>query len=130
MINTDALKEGYTVLKRSSVSPPNEKHVIDAKKINPSDLRYMKLATALSIPISYNLLTASIASAAGVGSFDKMHGAVLTVFDAGVVLVISFAGAAWALGHRSKAIEIFIGCCCGYLLVRHAIEIRDFLKSI
>lgn len=50
-------------------------------------------------------------------------------FDAGVVLVIIFSGAAWALGHRTKAIEILIGACCGYILARHAVDIRDFLKE-
>jgi hypothetical protein len=48
----------------------------------------------------------------------------------GVVLVIIFAGAAWSLGHRSKAIEILIGVCCGLILAQHAVDIRNFLKTI
>lgn len=63
-------------------------------------------------------------------TFRDIYDAIMGIFDAGVVLVIIFAGAAWALGHRTKAIEIVIGVCCGYLLARHAIDIRDFLKSI
>ncbi|OIJ12638.1 hypothetical protein BKP37_12605 [Anaerobacillus alkalilacustris] len=63
-------------------------------------------------------------------TFKDIYDAIMGIFDAGVVLVIIFAGAAWALGHRTKAIEIVIGVCCGYLLARHAIDIRDFLKSI
>jgi hypothetical protein len=71
------------------------------------------------------------ALAAGMdGTFGNVHGAIMRAFDAGVVLVIIFAGAAWGLGHRTKAIEILIGVCCGYILARHAVDIRDFLKGI
>lgn len=64
------------------------------------------------------------------GAFGNVHKAIMRGFDAGVVLVIIFAGAAWGLGHRSKAIEILIGVSCGYILARHAIDIRDFLRGI
>jgi hypothetical protein len=67
---------------------------------------------------------------ASTDTFNNVFDAVMGAFDAGVVLVIVFAGASWALGHRSKAIEILIGVCCGYILARHAIDIRDFLKGI
>ncbi len=59
-----------------------------------------------------------------------LYGDIMKLFDAGVVLVIVFAGAAWTLGHRTKAIEILIGACCGYIVARHAVDIRDFLKGI
>jgi hypothetical protein len=71
----------------------------------------------------------ALAAAAG-GTFGNLHGAIMNGFDSGVVLVIIFAGAAWSLGHRSKALEILIGVCCGYVLARHATDIRDFLKGI
>ncbi|WP_034757826.1 hypothetical protein [Rossellomorea vietnamensis] len=72
-----------------------------------------------------------MAMAAGAdATFGNVHGAIMNVFDAGVVLVIIFAGASWGLGHRTKAIEILIGVCCGYVLARHAVDIRDFLKGI
>ncbi|MGI0534929.1 glycosyltransferase [Bacillus pfraonensis] len=63
-------------------------------------------------------------------TFGNVHGAIMNSFDAGVVLVIIFSGASWALGHRTKALEILIGVCCGYVLARHAVDIRDFLKGI
>lgn len=68
--------------------------------------------------------------AAGTGAFGNVHDAIMRGFDWGVVLVIIFAGAAWGFGHRTKAIEILIGVSCGYILARHAVDIRDFLKSI
>ena len=64
------------------------------------------------------------------GTFGNVHGAIMNAFDAGVVLVIIFAGALWGFGHRPKAIEILIGVCAGYILARHAVDIRDFLKGI
>jgi xanthine/uracil permease len=63
-------------------------------------------------------------------TFGNVHEALMKAFDAGVVLIIIFAGASWSLGHRTKAIEILIGVCCGYILARHAIDIRNFLKGI
>lgn len=70
-----------------------------------------------------------VAFAAGVnGAFGNIHGAIMNGFDAGVVFIIIFAGGAWSLGHRGKALEILIGVCIGYMLARHAVDIRDFLK--
>jgi len=63
-------------------------------------------------------------------TFGNVHTAIMNIFDSGVVLVIIFAGASWCLGHRSKALEILIGVSCGYILARHAIDIRDFLSRI
>ena len=81
-------------------------------------------SAALSIPF---LLTPVVASAS---TFDDMHRSIMNLFDGGVVLILIFAGGCWALGHRGKAIEITIGVCCGYLLARHAVNIRDYLKGI
>lgn len=64
------------------------------------------------------------------GAFDNLHDTIMSGMDKGVVLVIIFAGAAWGLGHRSKAIEILLGVCCGYVLARHAKDIRNILKGI
>jgi hypothetical protein len=64
------------------------------------------------------------------GTFGNVYEAIMRAFDAGVVLVLIFAGASWGLNHRTKAIEIIIGVSCGYILARHAIDIRDFLKGI
>ncbi|MGC4378422.1 TrbC/VirB2 family protein [Fictibacillus sp. Mic-4] len=63
-------------------------------------------------------------------SFSNIYSAIMNLADWICVGVLIFAGGMWMLGHRSKALEYAIGCCCGYLLCRHAIDIRDFLKSI
>lgn len=72
----------------------------------------------------------SMANGSDDATFNNVWSAVMRAFDWGVVLVIAFAGACWGLGHRTKAIEILIGVCCGYILARHAKDIRDFLKGI
>ena len=63
-------------------------------------------------------------------TFLNLHSSIMNMFSAGVVLVIIFAGAAWALGHRGKALEVLTGCCCGFILATHAIDIRNFLSCI
>jgi uncharacterized protein YqgV (UPF0045/DUF77 family) len=72
----------------------------------------------------------TVMAATADATFGNVHEALMKAFDAGVVLIIIFAGASWSLGHRTKAIEILIGVCCGYILARHAIDIRNFLKGI
>src|SRR5690606_39120530 len=95
-----------------------------------NDLKAVGKVLASTTP-ALVLVTPNTAAASAVNStFGNVHGAIMNLFDAGVVLVIIFAGAAWGLGHRTKAIEIMIGVCCGYLIARHAIDVRDFLKGI
>ena len=117
------LKDEYSLTTLYSREEKTEQTDVDTKNKNTSSL-YLK-STALSIPF---LLAPTLASAAD--AFTGIHQTVMGIFDAGVVLVIIFAGASWALGHRSKAIELLIGACCGYLLARHAVNIRDYLKNI
>lgn len=119
------LKDNYSITTLYTREEKTEqKEVVNKNKITSSSSLYLK-STALSVPF---LLAPTLASAAD--AFTGIHQTVMGIFDAGVVLVIIFAGASWALGHRSKAIELLIGACCGYLLARHAVNIRDYLKNI
>jgi hypothetical protein len=63
-------------------------------------------------------------------TFSGIWQAVLNCVDWLVVGVLVFAGVAWMFGHRAKALELLIGACAGYILARHAIDIRDFLKKL
>lgn len=90
-----------------------------------------KVITATTGTFMIHVPKSVLAAGIGVNStFGNVHGAIMNAFDAGVVLVIIFSGASWALGHRTKALEILIGVSCGYILARHAMDIRDFLKEI
>lgn len=102
-----------------------EKSVKNDKKKITQILTTSGTIAAVTIPKISMAATKDVNS-----TFDHIFSAIMNGFDAGVVLVIVFAGASWCLGHRSKAIEILIGVSCGYILARHAVDIRDFLKEI
>lgn len=87
---------------------------------------------SLKIPaIMAAFLTPTTALAAETGdTFVKVYNAAMNIVDHGIVLVIIFAGASWALGHRSKGIELLISAAIGYIIIMHAIDIRDFLKEL
>lgn len=63
-------------------------------------------------------------------TFGNVMGAVMNIVDWIVVGVFIFAGVSWMFGHRGKALELIIGGAAGYILARHAVDIRDFLKTI
>lgn len=115
------LKDGYSTLKVTRNQRETAERI---PQIQRKKSTTFSKVIQLSIPF---LLTPTMVFA---DTFGNIHGTIMTMFDGGVVLVIIFAGASWALGHRSKAIELLIGVCCGYLLARHAIDIRDYLKQI
>lgn len=96
----------------------------------PSDVKVIGKVLSATAPALILIVPKAAFATAVDGTFGNVHEAIMNMFDAGVVLVIIFAGAAWGLGHRTKAIEILIGVCCGYILARHAVDIRDFLKGI
>lgn len=100
------------------------------KQVNTKeDERSLTIAKATTISAPAFLLTIPDVTLAA-SSFDNLYPTIMRLFDSAVVLVIVFAGASWALGHRSKAIELLIGVCCGYLLARNAVNIRDFLRTV
>lgn len=95
-----------------------------------SDIAVIKNVITATSGTLMMILPKAVFAAEITETFGNVHGAIMNAFDAGVVLVIIFAGASWGLGHRSKALEILIGVSCGYVLARHAIDIRNFLKGI
>lgn len=90
----------------------------------------LKKLAAGSVGLLMLVIPKATFAATADATFGNIHGSIMNIFDAGVVLVIIFAGASWCLGHRGKAIELLISVCCGYILARHAVDIRDFLKGI
>lgn len=44
--------------------------------------------------------------------------------------VVAFAGTAWMLGHRTKAVELLIGVSLGYLIILHAPDFIAFLETV
>ncbi len=63
-------------------------------------------------------------------TFGEIMDTVLSIVDWIIVGVIIFSGLTWMFGKQTKGIELLICGCSGYLLARHAVDIRDFLKAI
>ena len=101
---------------------------VNGSYIFPSDKKALQKATVIT-GLSYTLIP-SVAFAQSNDTFNMLFDGIMKVVDAGVVLVIIFGGSAWALGHRTKAMQIFMGVGGGYLIIRNAVHIRNFLKSL
>ncbi|NRG30683.1 glycosyltransferase [Niallia circulans] len=63
-------------------------------------------------------------------TFGNIWSAIMNTVDWIVVGVFIFAGVSWMFGHRTKALELLIGGAAGYILARHAIDMRNFLKAL
>lgn len=118
----------YKVIKEEDYTDFSDRGLILPK--TPDEFKQKLTKSIVPASIGTFVLPLNAFAADVNGTFGNVHGAVMNAFDSGVVIIVIFAGAAWGLGHRSKAMEILIGVCCGYVLARHAIDVRDFLKSI
>jgi hypothetical protein len=114
----------------------NKLEVIDFRKFmdgkvppvqrKPSYIKPLVLTIAVNV-----ILVPTIGYAAGSeDSFVKIYDVILHVGDWLCAGTLSFSGGLWILGHRTKALEYVISASAGYILLRHAIDIRDFLKTI
>jgi hypothetical protein len=63
-------------------------------------------------------------------SWIKLFAKVMEIVDWIAVGVFVFTGLTWMFGNRTKAVELFFGGSVGYLIARHAVDIRDWLKTI
>lgn len=63
-------------------------------------------------------------------TFSNLWNALMNITDWLMLGCLCFAGISWMLGFRPRGIELLISSSCGYILCRHAIDIRDFLKKI
>lgn len=119
MIDVAKLKDEYS---KKSVVLRNEKSV---------NSRDMNIKPFVLIPSFLFTPTLVFAEEIGDGTtFSNIYDVTMRLFDNATVIVIIFSAATWMLGHRSRAIESLIGACCAYVLARHAVDIRDFLKGI
>jgi hypothetical protein len=80
--------------------------------------------------IPTNALAAGAAGASSAASWAKIFAALMLMADWTAGGVIMFCGAMWMFGHRTKAIEGLISGAIGYIIIRHAMDIRDWLKGI
>ncbi|UGB31725.1 glycosyltransferase [Metabacillus sp. B2-18] len=101
------------------------------QKQNRNKALYMTIITATGAYLTIGLPKGALAATeASSGAFDRLYEAAMRLFDGAVVVMIVICGAMWGFGHRSQAIERLIGVGAGYILARHAHDIKDFFKSI
>lgn len=79
---------------------------------------------------SFVMMAPKIAYAAGGDSWVKIFATVLEIADWACLGVIIFAGATWMFQGRTKAMEMLISGGCGYLIIRHAMDIRNWLRGL
>lgn len=72
----------------------------------------------------------AVATVGSTNAFSEVLKAVLGIADYLCIGIIIFSGATWMLGNRTKAIEHLIGGSTGYLIIRHAKDIQEFLKGL
>lgn len=115
------------------------KHFVKKEKYPTSDLLKMlddkKLMKVVSVGGGLMLVMVpksawAAASTTADQTFGNLWKAVMNIVDWIVVGVFVFSGIAWMFGHRTKALELIIGGAAGYILARHAVDIRDFLKKL
>lgn len=99
-------------------------YTIDKEKKKRIKNLYSAMAGTLAVTLP------STAFAASDDTFNRIWGSLMTGLDYAAAIIIVFTGISWMLGHRTKAIELLIAVACGFVLARHAIDIRDFLKTI
>jgi hypothetical protein len=76
------------------------------------------------------MIPRTVLAAGANATFNHLWPTVLNIVDWICVGVFVFAGVSWMFGHRTKALELIIGGAAGYILARHAIDIKDWLKTI
>lgn len=74
--------------------------------------------------------TVFAAEVAGEATFMNVLATALSIADYLCVGIIIFAGTTWMFGNRTKAIEFITGGAIGYVIIRHAVDIRNWLKAL
>lgn len=63
-------------------------------------------------------------------TFSSIFDTVLTVADYACWGTIIYCGGTWMFGNRTKALEILLGTAIGYIIIRHAKDIQEWLAAI
>jgi hypothetical protein len=105
-------------------------------KVSPKLQSITKFGIPVYIVSSFppNAILAATTSIAGTDekgqAWAEIFSTIIEIADWLCVGVIMFAGAIWMFGNRSKALEMLIGACSGYLVIRHAPDLQRWLANI
>jgi hypothetical protein len=121
-------KEKYTggVKMAKTVTMDFRSFVRNEKQFDLTTLKIVSLGASIGAIMIPRTALAASANA----TFGHMWPTVMNIVDWICVGVFTFAGISWMFGHRTKALELIIGGAAGYILARHAIDIKDWLKTI
>ncbi|TCM89584.1 hypothetical protein EV294_11249 [Paenibacillus sp. BK033] len=86
-----------------------------------------KTASAVHLAL---LPTTVFAAVPGQDTWTEIFTTVLNIADWLCAGVIVYAGVTWMFNNRTKAIEFIMGGSIGYIIVRHALDIRNWLKTL
>ncbi len=107
---------------------------IDFRSFVRNDYKDFDLTTFKIVSLGGSIFAVMIPRTAMAATADATFGriwpTVLNIVDWICVGVFVFAGVSWMFGHRSKALELIIGGAAGYILARHAVDIKDWLKTL
>lgn len=100
-------------------------------KIRPPHVPNALTKTAATVHLALMPSTAFASSgAAGSATWSTVFTTVLGISDWLCVGIIVYAGVTWMFGNRTKAIEFLMGGSIGYIIVRHAVDIRNWLRML
>lgn len=102
---------------------------IKAKTCAPSSLGIVG-KTAAGVHMFLIPRSVFAASADGGDTWLEIFSTVLNIADWLCVGIIVFSGVTWMFGNRTKAMELIMGGGAGYLIIRHAVDIRNWLKTL
>ena len=100
------------------------------KKRNLTVSIVAKTASTVHLALMPTVVFASTTSAPGEDTWTEIFTTVLNIADWLCAGVIVFSGVTWMFGNRTKAIEFIMGGSIGYVIVRHALDIRNWLKTL
>lgn len=76
------------------------------------------------------MLPGTVLASSGDQTWGNVFSTVLNISDWLCVGIITYSGVTWMFGNRTKAMEFLMCGSIGYIIIRHAIDIRNWLKTI
>lgn len=105
-----------------------------AGELTPKQQSNQRLAVARKAAATIHLLlfprSAFAAAAGGGDTWAELFSTVLNISDWLCVGIIVFSGVTWMFGNRTKALEFLMGGAAGFIIIQHAVDIRNWLKTL
>lgn len=103
----------------------------DGKVVVAKNSAGLKAAAAVASTVHLSLMPATVfAASGGADTWNNVFQTVLNMADWLCVGIITFSGVTWMFGNRTKALEFIMGGSIGYIIIRHAVDIRNWLKTL